>query len=106
MIVKITLVLDVCEQDSTKDAIEVAKNQMRGMDFEELVEIATYIPNPVYDMEIETTKILNALKRAYFLLEKNHIKDVYFEVLRLGLGDLLPSQIDKLPEFIKTGTIT
>jgi len=38
-------------------------------------------------------KILEALRRAYFLLETNNIKDEYFEVLRIGLDDLLPSQI-------------
>jgi len=40
-----------------------------------------------------TDDLLKALKRAYFLLETNDIKDDYFEVLRLKLGDLLPSQI-------------
>lgn len=37
--------------------------------------------------------LLEALRRAYFLLETNNIKDEYFEILRVGLGDLLPSQI-------------
>ena len=46
MLVKITIVLDVCDQDSTKDGIDAAKNQLRGMDFEEILEIATYTPNP------------------------------------------------------------
>ena len=38
MDVKIKLVLDVGEQDSTSDAIESAKNAMRGMDFDELID--------------------------------------------------------------------
>ena len=41
----------------------------------------------------QTNNLLKALKRAYFLLEINNIKDDYFEVLRLKLGDLLPSQV-------------
>lgn len=38
-------------------------------------------------------ELLDALKRAYFLLETNCIKDDYFAALRMGLGDLLPSQV-------------
>ncbi len=37
--------------------------------------------------------LLAALKRAYFLLQTHNIKDDYFEVLRVGLGELLPSQV-------------
>jgi len=44
--------------------------------------------------EWETTSdLLEALRRAYYLLEMNNINDSYFEALRLELGDLLPSQI-------------
>ena len=42
---------------------------------------------------METKHLLEALRRAYYLIEKNKIKDVYFESLIIGLGDLLPSQI-------------
>ena len=38
MNVVITLVLDVGEQDSTQDAIKSAQNQMRSLDFEELID--------------------------------------------------------------------
>jgi len=38
-------------------------------------------------------KILIALKRAYYLIETYEIYDEYFEVLRMDLGDLLPSQV-------------
>lgn len=37
--------------------------------------------------------LLEALKRAYFLLEKNNIQDEYFKSLRLKVENLLPSQI-------------
>ena len=48
----------------------------------------------IIDRESEIkAELLTALKRAYFLLEKNHIEDQYFEILRLKLGSLLPSQI-------------
>lgn len=40
--------------------------------------------------------LLAALKRAYFLLETHNIKDDYFEVLRIKLGDLLPSQVEDI----------
>ena len=48
--------------------------------------------NLIGDMKMEE-KILEALRRAYFLLETNNIKDEYFETLRVGLGNLLPSQV-------------
>ena len=38
-------------------------------------------------------ELLAVCSRAYFLLETNNIKDEYFEILRIGLGDLLPSQV-------------
>lgn len=44
MLVKIVVILDVEEQDSTKDGIEAAKNQLRSMEFEEILELATYVP--------------------------------------------------------------
>ncbi|KKN02157.1 hypothetical protein LCGC14_1120640, partial [marine sediment metagenome] len=50
-------------------------------------------------------KVFEALRRAYFLIEKNGIKDEYFEALRIGLNGLLPSQICQLEKFIKTGEI-
>ena len=37
--------------------------------------------------------LLEALRRAYFLLETKHIKDEYFDILRMRLGSLLPSQV-------------
>ena len=37
--------------------------------------------------------LLEALRRAYFLLETKHIKDEYFNILRMRLGSLLPSQV-------------
>ena len=39
MNVQITITLDVGEQDSTKDAIESAKNQLRSMSFEDALEL-------------------------------------------------------------------
>ncbi len=54
-----------------------------------LLEAYTEIGN----LKQQRDDLLETLKRAYFLLEKNKIKDVYFEALRLRLGDLLPSQI-------------
>jgi len=43
MDVQIKLTLDVGgEQDNTQDAIESAQNQMRAMDFEELIKIMDY----------------------------------------------------------------
>ena len=42
MYVEISLTLDVGKQDSTSDGIESAQNVMRGMDFEELIEIMEY----------------------------------------------------------------
>ena len=53
----------------------------------------------------EFNKVFEALRRAYFLIEKNGIKDEYFEALRIGLNGLLPSQICQLEKFIKTGEI-
>ena len=53
----------------------------------------------------ESDKVFEALRRAYFLIEKNGIKDEYFEQLRFGLDGLLPSQVCQLEEFIKTGDI-
>lgn len=38
MYVEISLTLDVGEQDTTSDAIESAKNAMRCMDFDELID--------------------------------------------------------------------
>ena len=42
MDVQITLTLDVGEEDNRQDAIESAQNQMRAMDFEELIAIMNY----------------------------------------------------------------
>ena len=42
MDVQIKLTLDVGEEDSTQDAIDTAQNQMRAMDFEELLAIMDY----------------------------------------------------------------
>lgn len=42
MIVRITIVLDVGEQDSTKDAIEIAENQIREMDGRDIVNMAEF----------------------------------------------------------------
>ena len=59
------------------------------------------------DMVIKgMNRILDALKRAYFLIETHNIKDPYFETLRIACGDMLPSQICHLAEYIKTGTIS
>jgi len=34
------------EKDNTADAIESAQNQLRSMDFEEILDILDYIVNP------------------------------------------------------------
>ncbi len=39
MLVKLTIVLDVGNQDNTKDALESAKNQMRAMELEEMLDL-------------------------------------------------------------------
>ncbi len=50
--------------------------------------------------------ILEALKRAYFLIETHNIEDAYFDSLREEIKDILPSQICGLEFFIKTGKVT
>jgi len=64
-------------------------------DFERLKKITgASVEYPDYEtLKQQRDDLLEALKRAYFLLETNRIEDEYFEVLRLKLGDLLPSQI-------------
>ena len=42
MDVQITLTLDVGKEDNRQDAIDSAQNQMRAMDFEELIAIMNY----------------------------------------------------------------
>lgn len=37
--------------------------------------------------------LLEALKRAYFLIETHNIQDAYFESLRRKIIDFLPSQV-------------
>ena len=46
MLVKMILMLDVEKQDSSKDAIESAQNQLRSMDLEEMIDLFTYTVNP------------------------------------------------------------
>ena len=46
MFVEMTMVLDVEKQDSSKDAIESAQNQLRSMDLEEMIDLFTYTVNP------------------------------------------------------------
>ncbi len=50
--------------------------------------------------------ILEALKRAYFLIETHNIDDAYFNGLREKVKDVLPSQVCGLEYFIKTGKVT
>lgn len=42
MIVQITIMVDVGEQDTTKDGIESARNQIRTMDLEDVIDLAVY----------------------------------------------------------------
>ena len=50
--------------------------------------------------------IMEALRRAYFLIETHNIQDDYFNALREKIKDILPSQICGLEFFIKTGKVT
>lgn len=42
MLVQVTIVLDVGEQDNTEDAFDSARNQLRSMDSEETLELFDY----------------------------------------------------------------